>query len=128
MPRKHSDQKNNQDFPGGPVDKNPSANAGDMGSIPDLGNFTSRGATTEACSPRACAPVLHKRSHSSEKPARHSWRIPCPETSEAHTPQLGKPVCCNEDPAQPKKPGRETDMAFTSASDSNCVAPASALP
>ena len=27
------------DFPGGPVDKNPSINAGDMGSIPGLGRF-----------------------------------------------------------------------------------------
>ena len=27
------------DFPGGPVVKNPSANAGDMGSIPNLGRF-----------------------------------------------------------------------------------------
>ena len=28
-----------QDFPGGMVDKNLSANAGDMGSIPGLGSF-----------------------------------------------------------------------------------------
>ena len=27
------------DFPGGPVIKNPPANAGDMGSIPGPGNF-----------------------------------------------------------------------------------------
>ena len=27
----------NQDFPGGPVVRNPPANAGDMGSIPGLG-------------------------------------------------------------------------------------------
>ena len=39
LPPEHSGQKNNQDFPGGPVDKNPSANAGDMGSIPDPGRF-----------------------------------------------------------------------------------------
>jgi len=28
-----------QDFPGGAVDKNPSASGGDMGSIPDPGRF-----------------------------------------------------------------------------------------
>ena len=28
-----------EDFPGGPVVKNPPANAGDMGSIPGLGRF-----------------------------------------------------------------------------------------
>ena len=28
-----------QDFPGGPAVKNPLANAGDMGLIPDLGRF-----------------------------------------------------------------------------------------
>ena len=28
-----------QDFPGGAVDKNPPANAGDMGSIPGAGRF-----------------------------------------------------------------------------------------
>ena len=27
------------DIPGGPVDKNPPANAGDVGSIPGLGGF-----------------------------------------------------------------------------------------
>ena len=61
-------QKGSWGFPSGIVVNNQPANAGDMGSIPDLGNFTSRGATTEACSPRACAPVLHKRSHCNEKP------------------------------------------------------------
>ena len=31
--------KNGQDFPGGTVDKNPPANAGDAGSIPGLERF-----------------------------------------------------------------------------------------
>ena len=31
--------KNNKDFPGGPVVKNPSADAGDTGSILGLGRF-----------------------------------------------------------------------------------------
>ena len=69
-------------FPGGSVDKNPAANAGDMGLIPGLGHFHIRlnnkahvpqllsplssackphllsphAAATEAHSPRACAP------------------------------------------------------------------------
>ena len=34
-----------KDFPGGPVIENPTANAGDMGSIPGLVNFTCLGAT-----------------------------------------------------------------------------------
>ena len=36
-------------FPGGPVVKNPPANAADMGSIPGLGNPTRRGATKPLC-------------------------------------------------------------------------------
>ena len=46
------------DFPGGTVDKNPPANAGDTGSIPGLGRFHNYG------SPHALEPVLHnRRSH-----------------------------------------------------------------
>ena len=59
-------------FPGGTVDKNPPANAGDTGSIPSpvrpgmpQGNsgcapqlFSPRVATTEVCAPRPCAPQL----------------------------------------------------------------------
>ena len=30
-------RRSRRDFPGGTVDKNPPASAGDMGSIPDLG-------------------------------------------------------------------------------------------
>ena len=38
--RKEQNTENNmQDFPGGTVNKNPPANAGDMGSIPGLGRF-----------------------------------------------------------------------------------------
>ena len=38
--RKHEDQKESKkDFRGGVTDKNPPANAGDMGSIPGPGRF-----------------------------------------------------------------------------------------
>ena len=40
-----------RDFPGGPVVKNPPANAGDMGSIPGQGANISRGTATEALAP-----------------------------------------------------------------------------
>ena len=46
--------RSEEDFPGGPVVKNPPANAGDMGSIPGLGR---------------CHIPWGKRSRHSEKPA-----------------------------------------------------------
>ena len=58
-----------QDFPGGPVVKNPPANAGDTGSIPSPGKFHVSGqlgpyaTTTE---PKRLEPVVHKRSHSNK--------------------------------------------------------------
>ena len=59
-------------FPGGPVVKNPPANIGDMGSIPDLGTKTpyvaeqlsSCGTTPE---PKHLEPVCNKRSYCHEK-------------------------------------------------------------
>lgn len=45
-----------QDFPGSPVDKNLSANAGDTGSTPGLGKFPyASGQLTEVLT-EACAP------------------------------------------------------------------------
>ena len=89
---------NNRGFPGGSVVNNPPANAGNMGSIPDLGRFHMH--TTKpmcynywACAlePRNCdywahvcsywslqalEPVLHnKRSHHDEKSTRRIWRV-----------------------------------------------------
>ena len=61
-------------YPGGPVIKNPSVNAGDAGSIPGLGSFhVSWGHS--ACVPQLLKPVhlepmlCNKRSHHNEKPA-----------------------------------------------------------
>ena len=71
-------------FPGGSVVKDLPANAGDVGSIPDLGRFlmlqdnkahdpqplSPRAAATDASTSRACAG--DERSPCNEKPAHHS--------------------------------------------------------
>ena len=82
--------KNIRDFPGGAVDKNPTANAGYTGSIPGLGRshllcsnkvdapqLLSQALGLERCNHRACMPQiprparleprLHKRSRGNEK-------------------------------------------------------------
>ena len=64
------------DVPSGPVVKNPSANAGDMGSIPAWEDSTCLGAT-KACVRQLLSlrlePVLpNKRSHSNDKPLHHT--------------------------------------------------------
>ena len=55
------------DFPGGAVDKNPPAKAGDMGSIPSLGRFHNASEQLSPCTTATKSvclePVLH-----SEKP------------------------------------------------------------
>lgn len=66
-------RKKAQGFPGGSGVKNPPANAGDAGLIPDLEDPTRCGITNPVCgnywSPHALEPVLHnKRAHHSEKP------------------------------------------------------------
>ena len=83
-------------FPGGPVVKNPPANAGDTGSSPGPGrshvpqsnsacapqllSLRSRAHEPQLLKPACLEPVLHnKRSHRNEKPTHH-----------------------NEDPMQPK--------------------------
>ena len=64
---KESSKLKAQDFPGGPVVKNPPASAGDMGSIPGpgrshmgVGQLSLCATTTEACSPRPRALRLEK--------------------------------------------------------------------
>ena len=59
------------DFPGGPVVKNPPANAGeDKDSTTALGSFHMLGATIE---PVCLEPVpCNQRSHCKEKPAPHN--------------------------------------------------------
>ena len=67
------------DYPGGPVNKNLPANAGDVGSIPGPGRSAYHRATKPLChSPCACAlePQLpDERRHHSEKGLHHNWRL-----------------------------------------------------
>ena len=67
--------KNEKDFLGGPVVKNPPVNAEDTGSIPGLEDSTCNRATKAmhhnwAWAPRACA--LQQGSHHSEKTTYHN--------------------------------------------------------
>ena len=65
-----------QDFTGGPVVRNPPANARNMGSIPGLGRFHmtwGREACKEQLSiPWTLEPLLYKRSHHNKKPTSHN--------------------------------------------------------
>ena len=93
-------------FPGGPVVKNSSANAGDTCSTPGPGIFHmpwgtwTPGATKPRCNNSyawALEPVLcNKRSHSSEKPMQRNERV-----APAHR-SYRKPMPNSEDQAQPK--------------------------
>ena len=104
-------KKLSKSFPGDSPVKNPPANAGDMGQIPNQ-DPTCHGATKPvrhnywACALElgshdswglhALEPVLYKRSHCKEKPVHCNERVPpC-------SPQLQKSLRSKEDPAQPK--------------------------
>ena len=65
------------DFPGGTVDKNLPANAGDSGSIPGLGRFHMPQAT------KAHAPQILSLCFRAHEPQLMS---PCATTTEAHVP------------------------------------------
>ena len=99
-------------FPGGPVVKNPPANAGDMGSIPGSGrshvmqgNWARVPQVLSLCSGAHKSQLLkptHPRAHApqQEKSAHHDER---------------KPTCSSEDPAQPKtipKYRKENALAY----------------
>ena len=63
------------DFTGGPLVRNPPANAGDMGFDPGPGKIP-RALEQLGPSPRTQEPVLcNKRRHPSKKPVNHSWRV-----------------------------------------------------
>ena len=83
-------------FPGGLVIRNPLANAGDTGLIPDP---ICHGAAKPMChnyGVRALEPRNHsKRSHHSESPEHHSWRAPPLSAPREKPTQQGRP-------AQPK--------------------------
>ena len=80
------------DFPGGQMVKNPSANAGDTGLIPDQSR-AHKPQLLKPPSPRACAPQQ-------EKPPQWGARVPWLKSS-PHLPQLEKAECSNKDPMQP---------------------------
>ena len=83
-------------FPGGSAVKKTPANAEEMNSTPDLGRshvpLRSKSCTPQQSSPCALEPVLHNRRN--------------PHTAAREQPLLTttreKPMCSNEDPAQPK--------------------------
>ena len=96
-------------FPGGPVVKNPPANVGDMGSIPDLGTkipyvaeqLSSCATTTE---PKHPEPVCNKRSNCHEKLSHHNQRV-----APAHC-NWRKPTHSNKDLAQCPTPQKKEKM------------------
>ena len=80
------------DFPGGPVVKNPPANAGDIGLIPGLGGShmprgnQARGVpTTAAHAPRACATATRSPAHHNQRAA-----APPPHTATRESPHAAK--------------------------------------
>ena len=83
----------NKGFPGGSVAKNPSANAGDTGSIPDL----ARSHLLQLLEP-VCPGVCASRQ---EKPLQWEAHAPQLESSSC-SPQLQKSLSSTEDPVQPK--------------------------
>ena len=60
------------DFPGGTVDKNLPANAGDTGLIPGPGRFlmpqSNQAQALQVLKPMSLKPVLRNKSHHNEKP------------------------------------------------------------
>ena len=87
------------DFLGGPVVKNPPANAGDMGSIPDLGRPQvpwSNQARAQLLQPKCLEPVLPTRAATTVGSSAQKGE------SSPHALQPEKSPHSSEDPAQPK--------------------------
>ena len=63
---KRLSSSSSRDFPGGTVDRNPPANAGDTGLTLDPGRFHML--SPQLLKPECLEPVLHKRSRHNEKP------------------------------------------------------------
>ena len=80
-----------QDFPGGPLVKNPPASAGDTGLIPGLGGFHGQlspfAEQLTPTRPRACAPHIRGCAYTSQS----QWQQEKPLQWEAHTPQQQTP-------------------------------------
>ena len=61
-----------KDIPGGTVDKNPPANARDMGLIPGLGSFHMPQGNKTCVPPLLKSVLCNKRIHHNEKPAQYN--------------------------------------------------------
>ena len=89
--------KNNRDFPGGPVVKNPSANAGDTGLILGLGRFRI------LQSNQALSPQLLKLMRPRACREATAMRSLYATTRVASTRHTRKSLSSNEDPEWPNK-------------------------
>ena len=88
-----------QDFPSGPVVKNPPANAGDTGPVPHLGRWHTPPGNW-APEPQLLkrvpqSPCSAPEKHHSEKPVHFSWRGASARLSQR------KPVHSDQDPVRP---------------------------
>ena len=103
MPQHGLQEKAKRDVPGGPVVKNPPANAGDTGLIPGPGR-SDMPRSTEARAPQLLKPahleplLCSNRSHRKEKPTRCSEEQPSlPTTEKASTQQRRSSTAKNND-------------------------------
>ena len=87
----HRLRVNEEDFPGGPVVKNPPANAGNMGSIPGWGRFRVP-RSNQACEPQLPKP-MYPRAHPlhQEKPPQGEAYVP--QTRAAPLAPTGESPC-----------------------------------
>ena len=101
-------KKEREGFPGGPVVKNLAANAGDKGSIPDLGqshmllSLCSRAGETRLLSPYAASEAHAPYSLHSTREAMTMRSLHIATKGSPRSPQLEKSPRRNKDPAQPK--------------------------
>ena len=99
-------KKNDRDFPGGPVVKNPPYNAGDAGSLPGRGTKIPH--AMGQLSPRATATELahlKERAHvlQTTEPRRPGARAPQLERENLHATTREKPKQCNNRSRVPQK-------------------------
>ena len=96
MPQHGLQEKARRDLPGGPVVKNPPANAGDTGLIPGPGR-SHMPRSTEVRAPQLLKPahleplLCNKRSHRKEKPTHCSEEQPSLPTTEKAGAQQQRP-------------------------------------
>ena len=89
-----------ENFPGGPVIKNPRARAGDTGSVLLPGTETPRAVGSWARAPQYGTWAPSPRPQQQGPPQREAW-APQLGRGPAHR-NRGKPVCHTQDPVHPK--------------------------